>query len=541
MTNWKYSHPHPNGTHHLDETGKPLYSHHFNWVLPFHEPGLAPVGDETGAYHIKPDGTPAYNQRFDRTFGFYQGRAAVIKKHRSFHILPDGIRLYEHNWAWCGNFQNNRCPVRDEQGNYYHIRPDGSKAPNGPWVYAGDYREGAAVVRGKDGLCRHIDPEGELIHNKAFFDLNVFHKGFAIARDAEGWFHIERDGNDISHRRYEYLEPFYNGQAYARLKDGSVVVINEDGEIKANIIISEQEKFQRLHDVALSYWIPFAIKLGLDAGLARGKPSIEIDERGKEAIRNAWISLGLLDEDTSILTPLGKQLELNTIIRARFDFWLGPQLKPWIDALASQEVKKGCDFFESLSSNQKIVSLTQRVLDSYAKFDWRGITHVIELKGSKTVVDLGGGKGALLKEIIQSPYVEKGILFERPEVTRIVDNQEKMKIVGGDIFSDILPVGDLYILSRVLHDWDDKKAIQILRNVAKSSGSEARLLIIDRISSNRGDYGLLDLNMYLITGGRERSLEDWKGLIKKTIWNLRKSEPFSDHFIMELEKVDSNV
>ena len=116
-----------------------------------------------------------------------------------------------------------------------------------------------------------------------------------------------------------------------------------------------------------------------------------------------------------------------------------------------------------------------------------------------------------------------------------------MEIVGGDIFSDTLPVGDLYILSRVLHDWDDKKAIQILRNVAKSSGSEARLLIIDRISSNRGDYGLLDLNMYLITGGRERSLEDWKGLIKKTRWNLRKSEPFRGHFIMELEKVDSNV
>ncbi len=541
MTNWKNSRPHPKGTHHLDERGKPLYSRHFTWVLPFHEPGLAPVGDETGAYHIKPDGTPAYDQRFDRTFGFYQGRAAVIKEHRSFHILTDGTRLYERDWAWCGNFQSGRCPVRDKQGNYYYIRLDGSKVSNGPWAYAGDYREGAAVVRGKDGLCRHIDPEGELIHNKVFFDLDVFHKGFARARDAEGWFHIDRNGNDISHRRYEYLEPFYNGQAYARLKDGSAVVINENGEKTANIPTSEQEKFQRLHDVAVSYWIPFAIKLGLNAGLAGGKPSIEIDGRGKEAIENAWISLGLLDEDTGTLTPRGKQLKHGTVIRDRFDYWLGPQLKPWIEALTSQEVKKGRDFFESLSSNQNIVSLTQRVLDSYAKFDWKGIIHVIKLKGSKTVVDLGGGKGSLLKEIIQSSFVEKGILFERPEVAKLVDNQEKIEIVGGDVFSDTLPAGDLYILSRVLHNWDDEKAIQILRNVSKSSGSEARLLIIDRISSERGDHGLLDLNMYLTTGGRERSIEDWNGLIKKAGWSLLKTEPFRGHFIMELEKVDSNA
>lgn len=240
MENWENSRPHPRGTHHLDEAGIPLYSASFNWVLPFHEPGLAPVGDETGAYHIKPDATPAYHQRFDRTFGFYQGRAAVVRGRKWFHILTDGTRLYERDWVWCGNFQEGRCPVRDEQGNYYHIRLDGSELPHGPWVYAGDYREDAAVVRGKDGLCRHVDHEGELIHDKAFLDLDVFHKGFARARDTEGWFHIDRNGNETSHQRFEYVEPFYNGQALARLKDGSVVIIDEDGERTVNIPTSER-------------------------------------------------------------------------------------------------------------------------------------------------------------------------------------------------------------------------------------------------------------------------------------------------------------
>jgi hypothetical protein len=238
---WKHSRPSLDGANHIDSEGKPLYSVRFHKVLPFHNPGLAPVVDETGAYHIREDGSPAYSERYSRTFGFYQGIATVVEGNLWFHIVEDGSRLYALDWAWCGNFQNDRCSVRDETGDYYHIRTDGTVVPNGPWTYAGDFREMAAVVRGKDGLCRHVGPEGDFIHDKEFFDLDVYHKGFAKARDNEGWFHIDREGKDISCRRYEYLEPFYNGQALARLKDGSIVIIDEDGEKLKEISLSETE------------------------------------------------------------------------------------------------------------------------------------------------------------------------------------------------------------------------------------------------------------------------------------------------------------
>ena len=148
-----------------------MYPLRFDWVLPFHEPGLAPVGTIEGAFHIKSDGSPAYEAHFSRTFGFYQGLAAVVMDDDWYHILSKGTPAYELRWSWCGNFQNDRCPVRDNEGNYYHIKLNGSIVPHGPWAYAGDYREGAAVVRGEEGLCRHVDCEGNLIHEGAFFDL----------------------------------------------------------------------------------------------------------------------------------------------------------------------------------------------------------------------------------------------------------------------------------------------------------------------------------------------------------------------------------
>ena len=86
--------------YHVDSDGNKLYDQIFNWVLPFHEPGLAPVGDESGAYHIHLDGTPAYSARFDRTFGYYCGLASVVDGVLWYHIAPDGGKPYEDSWNW---------------------------------------------------------------------------------------------------------------------------------------------------------------------------------------------------------------------------------------------------------------------------------------------------------------------------------------------------------------------------------------------------------------------------------------------------------
>ena len=79
----------PAGTYHLNE-GASAYTERFDEVLAFHAPGLAPVRLNSSAWHINPDGQAAYSSRFHRTFGFYEGLAAVISENGWHHINPDG-------------------------------------------------------------------------------------------------------------------------------------------------------------------------------------------------------------------------------------------------------------------------------------------------------------------------------------------------------------------------------------------------------------------------------------------------------------------
>jgi hypothetical protein len=220
----------PDRTHHL-KGGSPAYEARFEEVLTFHAPGLAPARDASGAYHIGPTGQAVYQAHYVRTFGFYEGRAAVQAHDGWCHILADGQPLYNERYAWCGNYQGGRCTVRCTEGLYLYLLHDGRVAYPERYRYAGDYRDGIAVVQRGDGLHTHINLEGQHIYRRWFLNLDVFHKGYARACDDGGWHHIDLQGRPLYARRFAVLEPFYNGQARVEDGDGSLLVINETGEV----------------------------------------------------------------------------------------------------------------------------------------------------------------------------------------------------------------------------------------------------------------------------------------------------------------------
>ena len=519
--------PSPCGRFHISSDGERTHNSDFDWVLPFHKPGLAPVGDFTGSYHICLDGNPAYSIRFKRTFGFYCNLATVVDDKGFFHIHPDGSPAYSNRWNWCGNFQQQICAVRNEIGEYYHIKIDGKLIQGGPHSYAGDFREGFAVVRGMDGLCRHINLEGQYIYDYSFLDLDVFHKGFARARDERGWYHINTEGVDISAgERYAEIEPFYNGQALVRTITGEYLVIDEDGNTVSSPVRSESDINQYFQSQAVSYWQPLAIRLGILSGLAGGEPVNSISGADRIVLERAWIELGLISEN-GVLSVLGEKLRPNRKWRDRFLYWTGPQLEAWINSekrLINPDERT--DFFAQHAGNPSINQLIHRVLDSYAMEDWSGISNTLDLGINTTVVDLGGGKGALLRAI--GPSVAKRILVDRPEVIENLEI-EGVEITSCDIFSDELPRGDVYILSRVLHDWSDDICKGLLKRIPKS----ASLVIIDRVAKP-SQHGLLSLNMLLLTGGRERTTEDWNELYRLSGWEIQKKVDWSGHWVMFL-------
>lgn len=198
-------------------------------VLKFHAPGIAPVLDKTGAYHIDAEGNTLYAERYDRTFGFYCNRAAVTSNGDWFHIDLLGKRIYKESYVWTGNFQEDICTVRTNEGMYFHINLNGVPCYSERYGYTGDFKDGIACVKLLNGKWKHIDTYGNFINDKAFVDLGVFHKNYATARDENGWFHINKHGNELYPERYLFVEPFYNGQALATCIDGLKSIIDEKG------------------------------------------------------------------------------------------------------------------------------------------------------------------------------------------------------------------------------------------------------------------------------------------------------------------------
>ena len=163
----------------------------------------------------------------------------------------------------------------------------------------------------------------------------------------------------------------------------------------------------------------------------------------------------------------------------------------------------------------------ERVVDAY------------EFRSIRTLVDVGGGHGRLLSMILTAHPKMRGVLFDLPHAFQggqktIADAglSNRCEVVSGDFFRAVPAGGDAYILSRVIHDWPDEKAVAILKVVRGAVPAKGRLLLFETMirADNRLSYPLLsDLNMVIRTGGCERTEAEYRALYKAAGFKLTKT------------------
>lgn len=137
-------------------------------------------------------------------------------------------------------------------------------------------------------------------------------------------------------------------------------------------------------------------------------------------------------------------------------------------------------------------------------------------RGDETVVDVGGGNGSLLVELVELHPGLRGIVFDLPETNREdAALGTRIEFVAGDFFESV-PPGDVYVLGTVLHDWDDEAALAILRTIRAAAPPGARLIVLDAVvrSGNEPDAAKwLDLLLLALFAGRERDETQWRTLL----------------------------
>lgn len=140
----------------------------------------------------------------------------------------------------------------------------------------------------------------------------------------------------------------------------------------------------------------------------------------------------------------------------------------------------------------------------------------------KTVVDVGGGKGSLLAAIMHHNQMVQGILYDLSHVMPVAeayfaDNNLSARVTcqAGSFFEAVPQGADLYILKRILHDWDDASSKTILTQCSNAMASGSRLLIIDAVVAEGNDRDIakdVDMAMLVLLGGQERTEAEWHSL-----------------------------
>src|SRR5262249_6636660 len=316
---------------------------------------------------------------------------------------------------------------------------------------------------------------------------------------------------------------------------------------------------QLLRGSLVTQLIHVAAKLGIADLLREGPQSSQelaakaaVDPDALYRVLRALAGLGIVADTESgccDLTPLPEPLrsDLTNSLRASAVLY-GERW--WWDACGElfQSVKTGQPAFDHVHG-QPLFDYLGRASDAAAVFnqhqtsmtcqDAAAVIAAYDFSAFETIVDVGGGHGALALGIVEAFPRTSVILFDLPAVGAGAPPQVlaqgvagRCTLVGGDFFVSVPQGGEAYVLKDIVHDWDDARATTILQNcrramTARRTGT-SRLLVIEKVipPGNEPFAGkLTDITMMLVAGGRERTAGQYRVLLAEAGFTVLRVVP----------------
>jgi O-methyltransferase domain/Dimerisation domain len=268
-------------------------------------------------------------------------------------------------------------------------------------------------------------------------------------------------------------------------------------------------------------------------------------------VLRALISVGVLAEDEGrfMLTPVGATLQHDTpgSLRAWALLVLGEErYLAWGDLLhtvrtgeTAFEHRFGMGLWQYAANHPDHGELLDQAMANLLSAYNAAVMAGYSFSMIEKIVDVGGGDGSLLIGILQANPGTKGVLFDLPHVVQKAEKRiadvglaNRCTVVAGDAFVSVPSGGDAYVLSRIMDSWDDARALTILNNCRTAMTAKGKLLLIERVLPERveNSIGVLplvmsDLNMMVITGGRERTATEYAQLVQAAGFRLTRVIP----------------
>ncbi len=309
----------------------------------------------------------------------------------------------------------------------------------------------------------------------------------------------------------------------------------------------------QLLDIATGFWktqaIYVAAKIGIADLLKDGSKNIDelssatgVHSRSLYRLLRALASIGIFienDDGSFGLTSLATTLQSDNPMSVRsLAVLVGEQFwwDPWgnlehsvMTGEAAFERVFGIRIFEYFGKHPEIGHSFNKWMTRLSELTVPALLESYDFSTFHKVVDIGGGHGSLLVNILKANPKIKGVLFDLPDVVKAAneidaDIIERCEIIGGDFFELVPAGGDAYILKQIIHDWDDDLSVKILKNCHKAMADNGRVLVIDAViqPGNAPDLNkFIDLNMLILThGGRERTEFEFRSLFEAAGFEL---------------------
>jgi hypothetical protein len=324
----------------------------------------------------------------------------------------------------------------------------------------------------------------------------------------------------------------------------------------------------QLIQIGTAYWasqmLVVAAQLKLADHLAGGprKSSEVADELGMNApafhrFMRSLAGMGLLSEVASAtfaLTPLGEALQTGAPGSAWASILtLGGEVgrKSWDGLLYSLKTGKtgmeeafGQPLFDYLAERPEAASLFSETMVGFHGAEPPAVAAAYDFGAFASIVDVGGATGNLLVHILERHKSPRGVLFdlahvvaEAPPLIASHGMTDRVSIESGSFFDGVPRGHDAYVLSHIIHDWDQDQCQTILRNCRSAIDPKGRLLIVEMVLPE-GDTPhlgkMLDMMMLVGPGGQERTPSEYATLLNRAGFELTKVVPTaSDVSIVE--------
>jgi hypothetical protein len=320
-----------------------------------------------------------------------------------------------------------------------------------------------------------------------------------------------------------------------------------------NLAHTPRELVARLMDGYLSTQLLYvAARLGVADLLATGSRSIAelaaaagAEPSALYRILRGLAIIGIVDEDSErrfALTEAGRYLQsdieqsLRGAVLSRGELYYHAAsglLETARSGGAAFRHAYGVDFFDHLAASPDRLAAFQASMVARSRLEAEELIAVYDFSPFNHVVDVGGGSGVTIAAILGAYPGMHGTLFDLPEVVKAAQARlnaagvtARCTVVGGDAFEAVPGGGDLYLLSRVIHDWDDNKASRILTSCRNAMADVSRLVLVETVISDRASDQpagiLMDLHMLTLVDGKERTAAEFSRVLTLAGFELRR-------------------